>query len=158
MFSSVVWATDGSKHADDALDYAAELAARDGGTLHAIHVVEKLAGPRVAGENARMDEPSVTKKVDEQLARVAAQRGIKTIVHISPTPGNTAKRIADLAHEANADLIVLGTRGHSPVVGTIIGSVTQRLLHMADCPVLAIPPKDRHRGARAPADTLTAVG
>ncbi len=158
MFSNVVWATDGSEHADNALEFAAELAAREGGTLHAIHVVEKLAGPRVGGENARMDEPRVTKKVNEQLAEVASERGIKTTVQISPTPGNTAKRIADLAHDANADLIVVGTRGHSAVVGAILGSVTQRLLHMTHCPVLAVPPRDRPGDAGANADKLTAVG
>jgi nucleotide-binding universal stress UspA family protein len=110
----------------------------------------RYLGPKLA-------ETGVRRKVNEQLADVASERGIKTTVHISPTPGNTAKRIADLAHEANADLIVVGTRGHSAVVATILGSVTQRLLHMAHCPVLAVPPGDRPN-AGADTDKLTAVG
>ena len=52
-----------------------------------------------------------------------------------------ADLIADVAHESDADLIVVGTRGHGRVAGMLLGSVTQRLLHVAPCPVLAVPAK-----------------
>ena len=57
--------------------------------------------------------------------------------------GGPAHPIAEIAEEANADLIVAGTRGHSPVAGLLVGSVTQRLIHIARCPVLVVPPTDR---------------
>jgi nucleotide-binding universal stress UspA family protein len=38
-----------------------------------------------------------------------------------------------------ADLIIVGTRGHTALGGLMLGSVTQRLLHIGKCPVLAIP-------------------
>jgi nucleotide-binding universal stress UspA family protein len=47
--------------------------------------------------------------------------------------------IADLARERQADVIVVGTRGHTALGGLLLGSVTQRLLHIAPCPVLAVP-------------------
>jgi nucleotide-binding universal stress UspA family protein len=53
--------------------------------------------------------------------------------------GGPAHAIEEIADKANADLIVVGTRGHSPVVGLLLGSVTQRLLHIAHRPVLVIP-------------------
>ena len=55
--------------------------------------------------------------------------------------GGPAHVIEDIATEADADLIVAGTRGHSPVAGLLLGSVTQRLLHIARRPVLAVPPE-----------------
>jgi nucleotide-binding universal stress UspA family protein len=54
--------------------------------------------------------------------------------------GKPAEVLARLAQSKDADLIVVGTRGHSSVVGLLLGSVTQRLLHIASVPVLAVPP------------------
>jgi nucleotide-binding universal stress UspA family protein len=54
--------------------------------------------------------------------------------------GGPAHPIAEIADEANADLIVAGTRGHSQIAGLLVGSVTQRLLHIAHRPVLVVPP------------------
>jgi nucleotide-binding universal stress UspA family protein len=54
--------------------------------------------------------------------------------------GAQARPIAEIAAEQGADLIVVGTRGHSGVPGILLGSVTQRLLHLAHQPALAIPP------------------
>jgi nucleotide-binding universal stress UspA family protein len=53
--------------------------------------------------------------------------------------GGPAHAIAEVAEQANADLIVAGTRGHSPVAGLLLGSVIQRIIHIARCPVLAVP-------------------
>ena len=57
--------------------------------------------------------------------------------------GGAAQVIADVARDTGADLIVAGTRGHSAIGGLIVGSVTHRLLHIAPCPVLAVPPAQR---------------
>jgi nucleotide-binding universal stress UspA family protein len=43
-------------------------------------------------------------------------------------------------HESDA--IVVGTRGHTPIAGLLVGSVTQRLLHIAPCPVIVVPNRD----------------
>jgi nucleotide-binding universal stress UspA family protein len=61
-----------------------------------------------------------------------------------------AHAIADIAEKVDADLIAVGTRGHAPVAGLLLGSVTQRLLHISPCPVLAVPP-EHHANGRAKA-------
>lgn len=158
MFSNVVWATDGSEHADRALQYARELAQRDGGTLHVTHIVEKLVGVRVAGENAHADEPEIEAKVKRQAAEAAAD-AIDVQVHTRVgRAGEIARLIGAVASETRADVIVIGTRGHSAVVGAVIGSVAQRLLHVADCPVLSVPPARRETGETQPSDAMATAG
>ncbi len=53
--------------------------------------------------------------------------------------GGAAHSIADAAQESGSDVIVVGTRGHTALGGLLVGSVTERLLHIAPCPVLAVP-------------------
>lgn len=54
----------------------------------------------------------------------------------STTLGEPAAKIAEIADEVDADLVVVGSRGHSAIAGVILGSVAQRLPHMAHQPVL----------------------
>jgi len=47
--------------------------------------------------------------------------------------------LLDLARSRNARMIVVGSYGDSPIKGAILGSTPHKLLHLADCPVLAVP-------------------
>lgn len=137
MFKTVVWATDGSEAADRALPYAKALAA--GGSLLVVHSKERLVGGRSAGYPVLADEEELEAKVRGQVDELQKE-GVSATFHLeSGTAGHAAQMIADAAEEAGADVIVVGTRGHSPVAGLLLGSVTQRLLHIAPCPVLAVP-------------------
>jgi nucleotide-binding universal stress UspA family protein len=141
MFTNILWATDGSEQADRALDYAIQIAEHDYTQLQVVHVVEKLVGGRTTGQDASLNEPDVVAKIKTQTARVARAPGITPTLHlVAEITGHVAGRIAEIADETGADLIVVGTRGHSALGGLFLGSVTQRLLHIAACPVLAIPP------------------
>jgi len=61
---------------------------------------------------------------------------------VTARAGEAAHAIADFAKGENVDVIVVGTRGHTALAGLLLGSVTQRLLHVARCPVLAVPPAE----------------
>jgi nucleotide-binding universal stress UspA family protein len=75
------------------------------------------------------------------MDEVTRESGVATALHITAaTSMHVAEQISELTTDLDADLIVIGPRGHSALVGVVIGSVTQRLLHLAHCPVLAIPP------------------
>jgi nucleotide-binding universal stress UspA family protein len=149
MFTNIVWATDGSEHSDRALPYAAGIARRDGAEIHVVHVIEKLVGGRVAGQNIHLDEGQLDVKIRRQAREIAADGNVKTTVHMAVgRTADVAHGIAEIAIQTGAELIVVGTRGHSAIVGTLVGSVTQHLLHVAPCPILAVPPV--FAGAQSP--------
>jgi nucleotide-binding universal stress UspA family protein len=140
VFKNIVWATDGSEHSDRALHYAKELAMRDGANLHVLHVIERIAGSRAAGLTWRADEDEVEAKVKAQMVQLSQAGAKASLLITSGHESQPAQDIADAALQVGADLIVIGTRGHSAIGGLLLGSVTQRLLHQAPCAVLVIPP------------------
>ena len=138
MFDSIVLALDGSASSDVACAYAAEVAHAGGGRVVAVHVREMVAG-RGAGP-VHFDEDELQRKVRAQV-RALADSGIRATLEVhSAMVGSPAHVIADTARRENADVIVSGTRGHTGITGVLLGSVAQKLLHLADCPVLIIPP------------------
>ena len=141
MFGTIVLGLDGSEDSRRALQVAAELARREGARIVVAHVEQDVAGKGGGPIPATEDEIQVEiRKQTEQLS----SDGIDTTLEMRNVMlGGPAGPIADIAREANADLIVVGTRGHSAAAGVLLGSVTQRLLHRAPCPVLVVPPADR---------------
>jgi nucleotide-binding universal stress UspA family protein len=147
MYRTIVLALDGSEGADRAIPAATALSASDDARVivaHAqTHALETAIDARLAQQihelrNAGIDAEVVTAK--------------------SVIVGREADAIAQIAHDCEADVIVIAGRGRSPFVGAVLGSVTQRLLHVADCPVLVIPPGDVAMQEReAGQETVTAV-
>lgn len=89
------------------------------------------------------NEPELQAKIERQVAELSND-GIAVKLESSRSKvGGAAHVIADVAVREHADLIVVGTRGHTALAGLLLGSVTQRLLHIAPCPVLAVPDRDR---------------
>ena len=139
MFKTIVLALDGSDGSRRAIPLAVELAKRDNAKLVVAHVEEDIIGK--GGGPIKATEDEIQAEIRRQAQELSAQ-GIDTSVHMrSVMLGGPAHVIEEIAAEANADLIVAGTRGHSPVAGLLLGSVTQRLLHIARRPVLAVPPE-----------------
>jgi nucleotide-binding universal stress UspA family protein len=140
MFNKIIWATDGSENADNALELAKSLASQNAALLLAVHTIEELAGPGGRGAvPEQADEDDVEAKIAKQVAELA-QQGVNAEVKIvEGGVTGAAHTIAKVAEEEGADLIVVGTRGHTVLVGLLLGSVTHRLLHLAPCPVLVVP-------------------
>lgn len=141
MFDVIVWATDGSANADLALDYVKKLAEGGQSRVVAVHVKEVIVG-RGAGP-VHLNEDELQQKIQGQVNDLK-QAGIDASLQAHPAPaGHAAHITADSAKQAGADLIVVGTRGLGPITGLLLGSVTQRLLQVAPCPVLAVPAKEQ---------------
>jgi nucleotide-binding universal stress UspA family protein len=117
---------------------AVELAKRDKAKLVIAHVEQDVAGKGGGPIPATEDEIQAEIRT---LAEEISAAGLETTVEMHNIMlGGPAHLIASIAEASDANLIVVGTRGHSSVAGVVLGSVTQRLLHVAPCPVLAVPP------------------
>ena len=138
MFKTILWATDGSEAAEAALPCAKSLAEGEGRTLVVVHCKELLRG-RAGGYPMYADEDELQTKIRLQADELRSE-GLDVTLRIETgaAPG-AAHMIGDAARSFGADVVVVGTRGHTAIGGLLVGSVTQRLLHIAPCPVLAVP-------------------
>jgi nucleotide-binding universal stress UspA family protein len=142
MFNTIMVATDGSEHGDRAVDLAKTFARQGKSKVVVVHVTE-LVGGKAGTYPLAADE-------DENLAKIKAQvadlngAGVpaQLTTHVVSLSG-PAHVIAEAAESVGADLIVVGSRGHSPLAQVIMGSVPVRLLQIATWPVLAVPPPER---------------
>lgn len=151
MFNKVVWATDGSEPADRAFEFARSLAAESGGELLAVHCVELILPGRGGGapNSVHANEDELEEKIERQVADVSRD-GVRASLQSATTAvGGAAHVISDMARDAGADVIVVGTRGRTALTGLLLGSVTHRLVHIAHCPVLAVPPERSDAGSVA---------
>jgi nucleotide-binding universal stress UspA family protein len=149
MFKTTLWATDGSESADGALPYAKALAAGNDRRLAVVHCKEVFVG-RGGGYPVLADEDELEAKIRNQV-ELLREEGIDASFTLASGPAShAAHMIVDVARDVDADVIVVGTRGHAPVTGLLLGGVTQRLLHIARCPILAVPTAV-HAGAAEPA-------
>jgi nucleotide-binding universal stress UspA family protein len=148
MFETIIWATDGSEAADEALPFAKALAACGGGALVVVHTREPLYTGRAAGLPAYADESDVEAKIAGQVDELETEGYHATLNLATGTTAHAAHAIATIASDVGAGVIVVGTRGHGPLTGYIVGSVTQRLLHVAPCPVVAVPTAEQRQRRR----------
>jgi nucleotide-binding universal stress UspA family protein len=142
MFKAIVLALDGSDTAKRGIPIAVELAKEGKGKIVIAHVEERMATKGRAP--LEVDEDEIQAELRAMVKDFAAE-GIEASLEMGDVMAGgagTAHAIADIAERSKADLIVTGTRGHSPVAGLLVGSVTQRLLHIAKQPILVVPATD----------------
>jgi len=141
---NVLVPTDFSEPAVAALAYGRTLAAQFSATLHVVNVVEDLALKTITAEGFVAFMPDLQRELEEaarkQLDAVvagppAAPAGIVSAV---VTSNSTADAIVTYARNAAVDVIVIGTHGRSGVSRLLLGSVAERVVRTAPCPVLTV--------------------
>jgi nucleotide-binding universal stress UspA family protein len=138
--------TDFSKHSQNALQYAMAFADKFGAELHLLHVVQDLAlfvPDTVAGTPPVVPPVAqLTAAVREGLLRVIRENGLERFT-VCPEvrEGTPFYEIVRFAKEKDVDLIVMGTHGRSGLAHVLLGSVTEKVVRKAPCPVLTV----RHR-------------
>ena len=145
--------TDFSQVASAALSAAEELARLFGAKivlLHAYHIDVPIQPPGITGglvlppEFVTSFREEATRRVDE-LVDAAKGRGAEITGHVDPAPAHLA--ILAYAEQLPADLIVMGTRGLTGVKHLMLGSVAERVVRDATCPVLTLKDQEAEHPA-----------
>lgn len=138
MAGEIVLGFDGSEGSKAALERTITLAAALGCD---VVVAFGYATAAIGGENR--DEEKVVRDMGAAVANEAAERiraaGIHAsveLVHDRPAAG-----ILDVVRAYGAWLIIVGSRGESPLMGAILGSVPYKLVHQSPVPVMVVPPE-----------------
>ena len=136
----IVVGTDGSQHAERALEFAAEEARRRDATVRVVtawHVPPAVYGPAFAP----MANPSVEDATEEDARQVAGRaaeilraRGLEAEAVVCHA--QAADALVEQAHDAG--LLIVGSRGHGGFSGLLLGSVGQQCAHHAPCPTVVV--------------------
>lgn len=173
MIRTIILPTDGSTHANRAVDMAGDIAARFGARvviLQALLHHTSTTEIRQLAEEVGVDD-AATKKLDElenamfeaaaaayapvpipvppdilrqvgdgiaERARQAIEAKGVTEISTRVIDGNPAENIIAAAQHEKADLIVMGRRGLGNVAGMLMGSVSHKVSHLADCACLTV--------------------
>ncbi|HTV33874.1 MAG TPA: universal stress protein [Methylocella sp.] len=138
MFNKIVHANDDSRHAFRALTLALAIARQNKSELHIVCVEEIPYMPEFITE-VREAMGAADEKIQEvfRQARGMAEEQ-KVTLHTHAIAGHPVRDIVRIADDLNADLLVIGARGHSAIYERMIGSRADRIVQLAPCPVLVV--------------------
>ncbi|MGC4084317.1 MAG: universal stress protein [Vicinamibacterales bacterium] len=140
---NILVATDFGEASDAALAYGRELARTFDATLHVLHVADDVY-MRLGGDAYVAVLPELQKDIEaaanRQLDTLLIDNDPKplTVKRAVITSAATAIAIVQYAKEMNIDLIILGTHGRGAVAHLLMGSVAERVVRTASCPVLTV--------------------
>lgn len=173
MIKTIVVPTDGSEHANKAVQMAGEIAAKFNARVVVLQALlhhtsttelkemcenigadEDITSKLQNLENAMYEAsaaayapvplpvpPEILQKIGDRIAEHARQRleecGVEQVT-TQVIDGKPAENIIVAAEHENADLIVMGRRGLGDIAGLLMGSVSHKVTHLADCACLTV--------------------
>lgn len=150
MNKTFLVAVDGSDHGWKALNLAIDLAKSTDAALHILHVVPyepmpeglkhfaDVEGTSIEEESARFHAGREIGDKIAQEAEARAQKAGVAQVASQVTEGNPADRIVAVAKSEGMEMIFMGSRGLSNIMGLLAGSVSHKVLHLAPCTCVAV--------------------
>ena len=135
LLKHVLVATDFGAASDAALTYGRALAKRFGAQLHLLHAAENDFLHATATD-PHVLKAGVARQLEERLtAEDRAERSACAVIKTADQPSDA---IVGYAKAARIDLIVMGTHGRTGVSHMLVGSVAERVVRTAPCPVLTV--------------------
>ncbi len=136
MFERILLATNGSPSSRKAADVAADIGQKYGAEVVVLHVREQ----KITKLGAYVvDQPYEDANFVDEIVRALKDAGVSARSEVQTAPlGGVPHVILEMAKELDAGLIVMGSRGLSDWEGLFLGSVTHRVLHLAQRPVFVV--------------------
>ena len=149
MVETILVPTDGSVHAEKAVAFAADIALKYGAAIILLHVLSDPGSGRVPGEMralARLEHIRITERDIRQAsanevlrhADTEARSHGATRIERVIEEGDPTRRILAFAKAREADLIVMGSRGLGDLQGLLLGSVSHKVGHLAECTCITV--------------------
>jgi nucleotide-binding universal stress UspA family protein len=156
---TIVVGIDFSGSSDSALDHALEMASlHEGAEVHVLYVEPDgfvglalepaLGGAADAGTIVVKVQERAKQRVDQMAPHLRKRQISRVVAHLRR--GSPAQNVAQLAADLDADLVVVGSHGHRGLERLLLGSVADRVSHLARCPVWIVRPKDHSTAGRVP--------
>jgi len=133
-WENILLATDGSTCSDNALARSLEIAQERKAKLNAVSVVYTNDEFYAVGQEVVKELYQEADKVLDKVRKWAGDLGVQTELFVRD--GEPHQAITTLAEEISASLIVMGSHGRKGLTRLLMGSVTERVIGYADCPVL----------------------
>lgn len=136
--------TDLSNSSLSAFKYAKSIAEKYGASIYVLHVLENIP-PVLAIHTLDLTVERVEKNMEEnarrQLEKIVKENlKTKNKVQIFIRKGVVGDEIIKFADEKKIDLIVMGTHGRTGIEYTLLGSIAEKVVRKAKCPVLTVKP------------------
>lgn len=153
----ILFPTDFSPRADEAMLHAAFMARHYGAVLHVLHIYDVTSSRPASGPDE--GEPDFKRRLQKRAEQIRELYGgsdidVTTDVRTGEAP---APEIVQYAAEENIDMIVVGTHGRRGVRRIFLGSVAEEIVRSAPCPVYAIRQDDRLPEPRIPNRVIVPV-
>jgi nucleotide-binding universal stress UspA family protein len=136
-FQNILFPTDFSPTANRALPYAVEIARRAQGKIHAVHVISPRVSPAASPE-----EWSQTVQEDEEFrerGKAELEHELQELPHeLLFLKGEVWENLEQVMNEQHVDVIVTATHGRSGIGKSLMGSVAEKIIRQASCPVLIV--------------------
>lgn len=140
-FNRILVPVDFSTNSARALDYAIALARQFDADLHLVHVCEVPSMATVSMDAYAIAYQDWSRQLGDEAGRQLERlrEGLAGVrVSTEVLFGSPARTIVSAAADNRADLIVMGTHGHGPVMHMVMGNVAERVVRLATCPVLTV--------------------
>jgi nucleotide-binding universal stress UspA family protein len=144
VLKKIMVATDFSEPSEAALAYGQQLARTFGAGLTLFHAADNIAARAAGGDGFVFFDPVLQTQIEESARNRACslisdedrdQLRAQAVVVVAVSP---AAAITDYAQHEQVDLIIVGTHGRSGVAHLMMGSVAERVVRTAPCPVLTV--------------------